>query len=122
MNISIMVFSLLHDHEKSAELILEPVLHNKLAIKIATGIIMHDDCNDCWTKNSISFSGNMSLVNVKFNLVIKNNTKVSVSCSGVNKCSVEIVITIVVGCRCLYLETLNFKCHYCLKKSFCNAM
>jgi len=35
---------------------------------------------------------------VKFKLVIKNNTKVSVSCSGVNKCSVETVITIVVGC------------------------
>jgi len=31
-----MVFSLIHEHEKSAELILEP----------ATGSFMHDDCDD----------------------------------------------------------------------------
>jgi len=54
MNISIMVFSLLHDHEKSAELMLEPVLHNKLTIKIATGSIMHDDCDDCGMLSDIA--------------------------------------------------------------------
>jgi len=52
---------------------------------------MRDDSDDCGTKNSISFSGNMSRLNVKFKLVIKNNTKVSVSCSGVNKCIVRIM-------------------------------
>jgi len=68
---------------------------------------MHDDCDDCGTRNSINFSGNMSRVNVKFKLVIKNNTKVSVSCSGVNKCSVEIVITIVVGCTKVKVFVFN---------------
>jgi len=74
------------------------------------------------SKNSISFSSNISRVaNVKFKLAIKNNTKVFVSCSGVNKCSVEIVITIVVGCTKVkvsafsYIETLNFKCHCCFE-------
>jgi len=34
MNISIMVFSLLRDHEKSAELTLEPVLHILLKLQL----------------------------------------------------------------------------------------
>ena len=50
---------------------------------------------------------------VEFELIVKNNTEVAVSCIDVNKYSVETVRTIVVGWAEVKVEILKFKSHCC---------